>query len=77
MMMTIKEALIFVKTKRLKKNIDHGFFYCPYIPLQMVNVVDPRFPPKADFETRYGRIANPFNKKLTIKQAYRELIGNE
>ena len=40
---------------------DAGFFYCPYVPLQMVRAVDPNtFQPKIGFKTRYGVVANPF-----------------
>jgi hypothetical protein len=40
---------------------DAGLFYCPYVPLQMVQAMDPRsFQPRMGFQTRYGMIANPF-----------------
>ena len=40
---------------------DAGFFYCPYVPLQMVRAVDSStFQPKIGFKTRYGLTANPF-----------------
>ena len=40
---------------------DAGFFYCPYVPLQMVRAVDESsFQPKIGFKTRYGLAANPF-----------------
>jgi len=40
---------------------DAGLFYCPYVPLQKVNAVDPQtFQPKIGFKTRYGMVANPF-----------------
>ena len=40
---------------------DAGFFYCPYVPLQMVRAVDSTtFQPKIGFKTRYGLTANPF-----------------
>lgn len=40
---------------------DAGFFYCPYVPLQMVRAVNPdTFQPKIGFKTRYGMVANPF-----------------
>lgn len=42
---------------------DSGFFYCPYVPLQMVRAVDPgSFQPKIGFKTRYGMVANPFSQ---------------
>ena len=40
---------------------DAGFFYCPYVPLQMVRAVgEDTFQPKIGFKTRYGMGANPF-----------------
>ena len=40
---------------------DAGFFYCPYVPLQMVRAVgEDTFQPKIGFKTRYGMAANPF-----------------
>ena len=40
---------------------DAGFFYCPYVPLQMVRAVGENdFQPKIGFKTRYGLAANPF-----------------
>ena len=40
---------------------DAGFFYCPYVPLQMVRAVgENSFQPKIGFKTRYGVAANPF-----------------
>jgi len=40
---------------------DAGFFYCPYVPLQMVRAVgENTFQPKIGFKTRYGMAANPF-----------------
>jgi Major capsid protein Gp23 len=40
---------------------DAGFFYCPYIPLQMVRAVgEMDFQPKIGFKTRYGLVANPY-----------------
>ena len=40
---------------------DAGFFYCPYVPLQMVRAVgESSFKPKIGFKTRYGLAANPF-----------------
>lgn len=40
---------------------DAGFFYCPYVPLQMVRAVDSNsFQPKIGFKTRYGMTSNPF-----------------
>ena len=40
---------------------DAGFFYCPYVPLQMVRAVgEDTFQPKIGFKTRYGMGSNPF-----------------
>jgi hypothetical protein len=40
---------------------DAGIFYCPYVPLQMFNAVDPMtFQPKIGFKSRYGITNNPF-----------------
>ena len=40
---------------------DAGFFYCPYVPLQLVRATDPsNFQPALGFKTRYGMVANPF-----------------
>jgi hypothetical protein len=40
---------------------DAGMFYCPYIPLQMLTA-KANETPKIGFKTRYGIIANPFEK---------------
>jgi hypothetical protein len=40
---------------------DAGFFFCPYIPLQMVRSVgQDSFQPKISFRTRYGLVSNPY-----------------
>jgi len=40
---------------------DAGFFFCPYVPLQMVRATDQdSFQPAIGFKTRYGLVANPF-----------------
>ena len=40
---------------------DAGFFYCPYVPLQMVRAVgENSFQPKIGFKTRYVLAANPY-----------------
>ncbi len=45
---------------------DAGLFYCPYIPLQLLNAVQPQsFVPRIGFKTRYGMTANPFAQGLT------------
>jgi len=42
---------------------DAGFFYCPYVPLQMYRAVHPgSFVPVIGFKTRYAMVANPFCK---------------
>jgi hypothetical protein len=49
---------------------DAGFFYCPYVPLQMVRAVDPNtFQPKIGFKTRYGMVANPFSAQKDLASA--------
>ena len=46
---------------------DAGFFYCPYVPLQMVRAVgENTFQPKIGFKTRYGMAANPFAAKGAV-----------
>ena len=50
---------------------DAGFFYCPYVPLQMVRAIDPTtFQPKIGFKTRYGIAANPFATTATTPLDY-------
>ncbi len=40
---------------------DAGMFYCPYVPLQMMEAVGPTdFQPKIAYKTRYGLISNPY-----------------
>lgn len=49
---------------------DAGFFYCPYVPLQMVRAVNPdTFQPKLGFKTRYGMAPNPFAKGIDAAHA--------
>ncbi len=46
---------------------DAGFFYCPYIPLQMVRAVgENTFQPKIGFKTRYGMVQNPYYGNLSV-----------
>lgn len=41
--------------------IDAGFFYCPYVPLQMYRATDPNtLQPIMGFKSRQGFVANPF-----------------
>lgn len=43
---------------------DAGFFYCPYVPLQMVRAVNPdTFQPKLGYMTRYAVAPHPFAKR--------------
>jgi hypothetical protein len=50
---------------------DAGYFYCPYVPLQMYRAVDPAsFQPKIAFKTRYGKVANPFFQGGTRQNGY-------
>jgi hypothetical protein len=45
---------------------DAGLYYCPYVPLQLLNAVRPEsFTPRIGFKTRYGIISNPFAQGLT------------
>jgi hypothetical protein len=45
---------------------DAGIFYCPYVPLQILNSVHPlSFVPRVGFKTRYGMTANPFAQGTT------------
>lgn len=40
---------------------DAGIFYCPYVPLQMMEAVGQNsFQPKIAYKTRYGLVTNPF-----------------
>jgi hypothetical protein len=67
-------------------SFDAGLFYCPYVPLQMVRAVgQDSFQPKIGFKTRYGIVANPFNKGATMSdgtlvqnsnQYYRRVLIN-
>jgi len=42
-------------------NYDAGVFYCPYVPLQMMEARgENSFQPKIGFKTRYGMVSNPF-----------------
>lgn len=42
--------------------LEAGFFYCPYIPLEMYEAVDAaRMQPSIAFKSRYGTIANPYS----------------
>ncbi len=51
----------FVVGYRGANQYDAGLFYCPYVPLQMYQVIDSNsFQPKIGFKTRYGMVANPF-----------------
>jgi len=42
-------------------DMDAGFFFCPYVPVQMLEARDPNtMQPKMAFKTRYGIAGNPF-----------------
>lgn len=50
---------------------DAGYFYCPYIPLQMYKAVDQMsFQPKIAFKTRYALVANPLFNEGVRKNGY-------
>lgn len=50
---------------------DAGFFYCPYVPLQMVRAVDPvNFQPAIGYKTRYGLVQNPFTTMNAGQNTY-------
>jgi hypothetical protein len=50
---------------------DAGLFYCPYVPLQKANAIDPAtFQPKIGFKTRYGMVANPFTSLSSGQNIY-------
>lgn len=50
---------------------DAGFFYCPYVPLQMVRAVDPvNFQPAIGYKTRYGLVQNPFTSLNAGQNTY-------
>ncbi len=47
---------------------DAGIYYCPYVPLQLMNAVRPdSFTPRVGFKTRYGMTSNPFAGGLTAQ----------
>lgn len=49
---------------------DAGFFYCPYVPLQLFRATDvSNFHNAIGFKTRYGLVANPFTS-LTANSNY-------
>jgi len=51
---------------------DAGYFYCPYVPMQMVRAVgENTFQPKIGFKTRYGMVGNPFAGGARANQYYR------
>lgn len=46
--------------------MDAGLFYCPYVPLQKLQAIDPlTFQPKIGYKTRYGMVSNPFAQGTT------------
>lgn len=51
--------------------MDSGFFYTPYVPLQLVRGMDPAsFQPKLGLKTRHGMVANPFFNGGVRKNGY-------
>lgn len=50
---------------------DAGFFYCPYVPLQMVRATDPvNFQPAIGYKTRFGLVENPFTTLAAGQNIY-------
>lgn len=50
---------------------DAGFFYCPYVPLQMVRATSvDNFNPAIGFKTRYGLVSNPFTTLNSAGNCY-------
>lgn len=50
---------------------DAGYFYCPYVPLQMYKATDAQsFQPKIAFKTRYALVANPLFNEGDRKNGY-------
>ena len=50
---------------------DAGFFYCPYVHLQMVRAMgEDTFQPKIGFKTRYGLVANPMTSIAANSNSY-------
>lgn len=50
---------------------DAGFFYCPYVPLQMVRATDPvNFQPAIGYKTRFGLVENPFTTMAAGQNIY-------
>ena len=57
---------------------DAGYFYCPYVPMQMVRAVgENTFQPKIGFKTRYGMVANPFAGAARTAAVDGTFIGSE
>lgn len=49
-----------------ESNVDAGFFYCPYTPVELVKVVDPKsFNPAIGMKTRHAMAQNPIATKKT------------
>ena len=50
---------------------DAGFFYCPYVPLQMVRGQNPvTLAPAIGYKTRYGLVNNPFTQMTAGGNSY-------
>lgn len=55
---------------------DAGFFYCPYVPLQLVKAVNQdTFQPIIGFKTRYGMVANPFTSLNDRANSYYRIVN--
>lgn len=64
-------AQFFVMGYKGTSAFDAGLFYCPYVPLQKANAIDPAtFQPKIGFKTRYGMVANPFTSLSSGQNIY-------
>ena len=64
-------AQFFVMGYKGTSAFDAGMFYCPYVPLQKANAIDPAtFQPKIGFKTRYGMVANPFTSLTAGQNIY-------
>jgi len=51
--------------------MDAGFFYCPYVPLQMTQVINHEtHQPNLGYKTRYGMVANPFTTMTRNSNVY-------
>ena len=52
---------------------DAGWFYCPYVPLQMYKAQsEDGFQPRIGFKTRYGMVGNPHHTGAGVNAYYRK-----